>query len=212
MVVGLEAKAPISGKGQAQSQTAAHIPFNLYSDERLITMVKPHRTKFILKKVAPFYIILMLMALPLAIPSVFQPVPQITMYIGMRIILAFALITLLATALVVLIMYPRLTFWITDRRIINRSGIVSYSIRSIPIDVITDIVLHRGPVDLILGTNDILMPTINDDIYHLYRHRSGINHISSVDTAHARWIQKTIFTIRGKRMAERAVVSQTVSP
>lgn len=38
-----------------------------------------------------------------------------------------------------------MTFWITDRRIINRSGIISYSIRSIPVDVITDVILHRGP-------------------------------------------------------------------
>jgi hypothetical protein len=65
---------------------------------------------------------------------------------------------------------------------------------------------------MLLSTNDILMPTINDNIYHLYKHRSGVNHISSINSDDARELQKIIFSIRGKHMAERPVVSQVVSP
>lgn len=211
-MVGLESDRSVAGKANLQHRPISKLPFNLYSDERLLVTVKPHKNKFIFKKLFPFYAILALMFIPMAAAAPLNIPSSISMFIDIRVILAFGLVTSIATGVVILIQYPRLTFWITDKRIINRSGIVSYSIRSIPIDVITDIVLHRGPVDLILGTNDILMPTINDDIYHLYKHRSGVNHISSVNCDTAKHLQKTIFTIRGKHMAERPVFSQTVSP
>ena len=57
-----------------------------------------------------------------------------------------------------------------------------------------------------------MIPTINGNIYHLYKHRSGMNHISSLEPKTAKEVQRTIFSVRGGRRLGEKVVSQTISP
>lgn len=67
-----------------------------------------------------------------------------------------------------------------------------------PIAVITDVVIRRGIAERLLGDYEIRLPTINDDVYRLYRLASGRNHIPSLDFDNATKVQKLIFELKDR--------------
>lgn len=145
------------------------------------------------------------------VSAIFGLAPNITIPLYALMLIGLVSLSVLATVVVVFIIYPRLTFWVTNKRIINGSGVIKYVIRSIPIEVITDIVLQRGFTDFLFGTNEIFLPTIDDKTYQLYPNNERVNHIPSVDAPMTKALQTALADIRAKRMAKRTEMSQ-VSP
>lgn len=174
------------------------LPFYLHDGEEVLLTIRPDRGKFMIRNLALVYCLLALILIPLLLPSTF---PMFVRLLGARLPLymVVALIVLAGFVVAYLIMafsYKKLIFWVTNRRIINRCGIIGYTIRSIPIDIITDVVLHKGPFDTLIDAYDVLLPTVDDSAYRLYYHKSGVNHIPVLSSAAAVNLQKAIFDIR----------------
>lgn len=189
-----------------------YLPFNLHEQESLVTTIKPSRAKFMAKKLIVFYIVMFILLIPLVYPGIF-PHSMLIMNqsVNLNFVIAIAILILSAGALLVVwLMYSRLAFWVTDRRIVNRSGIIGYTIDSIPIDVITDVIIYRNIFDMILNGSNIHITTIDDTIYTLYKRWSGINHIPMLEPYNAMEMQKLIFQIRDQRRTNREFVNKTL--
>ncbi len=184
------------------------LPFNLHDRETIQLVIKPDRARFLIKNLTITYILLAALLLPLAIPQLF-PMQISIMGHKLQLFMIVPVLVVLAGLLSFIItnmLYHKLTFWITNSRIINESGFVGYTVRSIPIDVVSDITIHRGIFDILLDASDIRMPTVNDSIYNLYKHRSGINHIPSLNPGYAQEVQKLIFHVRdGRKLDETRI-------
>ncbi|HEV2231228.1 MAG TPA: PH domain-containing protein [Thermoplasmata archaeon] len=54
-----------------------------------------------------------------------------------------------------LLAYSKFRYWVTNHRTIGRRGVIGYSIDSIPLETISDIVVQRSVADRILGLSSI---------------------------------------------------------
>lgn len=179
------------------SQKHYSTPFNLREGETVTLIIKPNKAKFMTKYLAIAYIVLGILLVPLAFPSIFPTGLTVSGGVLLFVLVpVFVVVFGLGAFAISNLVYERLTFWITNKRIINSSGFIGYTVHSIPIYIITDVVIHQGFFDMILGSTDLLMPTINDNIYNLYKHRSGLNHIPCLDAHNAKELQRTIFDLR----------------
>jgi membrane protein YdbS with pleckstrin-like domain len=51
--------------------------------------------------------------------------------------------------------YTKFRFWITNQRTVGRRGVVSYSVDSIPLETISDVIISRSVVDRLLGLSSL---------------------------------------------------------
>jgi hypothetical protein len=189
------------------------LPFNLHNEEKLIAVIRPDKYRFIIKRLTMFYLLMAIFLIPLVFPYFF---PQSLYIFGFNISLIKAMPVLvvsicIAAFVLIWLVYSRLTFWLTDKRIISRVGMIGYAIRSLPLEAITDVIIHRGPFDIFLDASNIMLPTINNDIYNLYRHFSGINYIPTLDYSNAVEMQKLIFSIRDTRSTTNEFVYKSIA-
>lgn len=68
--------------------------------------------------------------------------------IGLFVLLIF----LIGVAIIIaLLQFQKLSYWITNKRIVFKRGIIGFSISSIPLERISDIILSRSFVEMIFG-------------------------------------------------------------
>jgi len=92
-------------------------------------------------------------------------------------------------------------YWITNKRVLYRRGILGYRISSIPLERISDVIVSRTFIERIFGFGSVLIQSLAGQI--TYRHKLGAEG-SLLAVPKPEETQKLIFDlIKKKRKAEK---------
>jgi putative membrane protein len=109
------------------------------------------------------------------------------------------------------IAYAKFRYWVTSQRTVGRRGVVGYSIDSIPLETISDVVVQRSVSDRLLGLSTIYVQPFGGSAmggYGAGQYRFGgigsSNSFLGLTAAQAPDIQQLIFHLRDIRRRETA--------
>ena len=167
--------------------------------ERVILTLKPDKYAYILKNLAIVYLSLAITFTVIDLVLVLQKSQLISFWSLLLGTTAVAAVLFVLALVVVLKMWHGLTFWITNLRIVNRSGLIDYNIRSVAIESIADVVIHRGAFDSLFGIYDLFIPIAAYSTPNLYKHRSGQNYFPALRQKTALEVQKLLFDLKNAK-------------
>jgi uncharacterized membrane protein YdbT with pleckstrin-like domain len=181
------------------------LPFNLQEGERVLDEVEPRKNGFVLTRILnglfPTLVICAVAGIYINIG-----VSKLNLGLGFGIAATVALFVavMAVEALFALVAYGKFMYWITNYRVIGRRGIIGYSIDSIPLENITDIIIGRSIAERILGLSSLrIIPIGGTSItYGKYGGMSSANFFPALMPKHAKELQEKIFDLRNKRKKE----------
>jgi uncharacterized membrane protein YdbT with pleckstrin-like domain len=189
----------MADKGQVAAQTGEPLPFTLQDGENIISEVIPDRRGFILSRsfsgVIP--------AIVIALIGIASSINAGTLVLVLVPTITFVIVELIAVV-VALIAYNKFKYWLTNHRVIGRRGIIGYSINSIPLENVTDVVINRGVIDRILTLSSItIVPIGGMQFVPRGKYGSGnVNYFPALKPQHAVELQALIFKLRDERKKE----------
>jgi uncharacterized membrane protein YdbT with pleckstrin-like domain len=96
--------------------------------------------------------------------------------------------------------YDHRHYWITDKRIISKSGIIGYKVKSIPLERISDVTISRSFLERYFGFGSILIQSLAGQLS--YGRMGAECHLAAIPDPEK--IQKKIFElIKEKRKKEK---------
>ena len=108
-----------------------------------------------------------------------------------------------------LLAFRKFRYWITNHRTVGRRGVIGYSIDSIPLETISDVVVQRSVTDRILGLSSVwIQPFGGGSVggygagQYQFGMISGTNSFLGLRPADATDIQQMIFHLRDVRRRE----------
>ena len=146
-----------SGSPNAAPESLEKLPFKLQNGEKVIRELKPQFFGFMATRVLASYV----GVLGLTIVSIAVIIILRTRLSGFLIELSllplFILLLILAVSVGPLISYGKSWYWITNHRVIGKRGFLGYSIDSIPLENVTDVVITRTLLDRFLGLSSLII-------------------------------------------------------
>ncbi len=172
------------------------LPFSLQKDEKIIRELKPQLFGFIITRtIGGFLGLIILIALAVFI-AIFLNVSLQGVLIG--IVLIPVLILLISVG--PLISYGKTWYWITNHRVIGKRGLLGYSIDSIPLENVNDVLLSRTLLDRLLGLSSLTIVPIGgnarDSGSQSYESIQNANFFSALTQKTARELQRVLFNLR----------------
>jgi membrane protein YdbS with pleckstrin-like domain len=204
------------GSPNAAAGTLEKLPFELEHGERIIRELKPRFFGFMVTRSFDGY--LGVLALIIAIVAVLVFLRNsLAGFLGWLLLLpAFVLLLFLAVSLKPLIQYGKSWYWITNHRVIGKRGLMGYSIDSIPLENVTDIVLTRTLLDRVLGLSSlIIVPMGGNSREEGNTARWGAqspNFFPALTQETARELQRVLFNLRDDLKRVRQVSSAVSTP
>jgi membrane protein YdbS with pleckstrin-like domain len=129
------------------------LPFQLQNGEKIMRELKPQLLGFMLTRGLGSYIGLLALSISIIVGSVFLNEIPLGVLIGVIIIPCI----MLAISIGPLISYGKSWYWITNHRVIGKRGFFGYSVDSIPLENVSDVVLSRTLLDRILGLSSLIV-------------------------------------------------------
>jgi uncharacterized membrane protein YdbT with pleckstrin-like domain len=181
------------------------LPFNLQKGERVLDEIEPKKNGFILARllrglvpcaaicvIAGIYIVLGASKVGLGI------------WAGIALVVLVFFVAMLLVYVAALLAYGKFKYWVSNYRVIGRRGVIGYSIDSIPLENITDIIIARSIPERILGLSSLrIIPIGGTSItYGKYGSMSSANYFPALVPGHAKELQEKIFDLRNKRKKE----------
>ena len=124
------------------------------------------------------------------------------------LIVVFALIVL-GSVIYAVVAYRKFRYWITNHRTVGRRGVIGYSIDSIPLETISDVVVQRSVADRILGLSAVWIQPFGGSTVGGYGAASyrfggitGSNSFLGLLPPDATNVQQMIFHLRDLRRRE----------
>jgi len=164
-------------------------PFELQSGEKVINDIKPLPVLkwyfFITPSIGLFFFFIFFAWIPF-VNLIFLPI----------ILFILAIVYLVARN-----RYSYQHYWITNQRILYRRGLLGYSIHSIPLERVSDVIVSRSFLERIFGFGSVLVQSLAGQI--TYGRRWGAEG-SLLATPDPEGTQKLIFElIKKKRKTEK---------
>lgn len=157
----------------------------LLEGERLILDVSPtpnfKRYVAVRAIVAELVILAMLnvlVAMTLYVVTGGIPIP--TVGIGPLLITYAVLYPVLASISIALtliftnLMYKKYHYWVTDKRVVWRHGVIGYSIKSVPLERISDVAVSRTFWERVCGVGGIVVKEMGAVSTYGYPYRAGV--------------------------------------
>lgn len=187
--------------------SSSSLPFHLQAGEQVYLEIHPHpRTlwKFAFSGIVVVIVIGVFLLLPFfALLSTAASTGILWWYAG--IAAAIDGVILLVTLVYATLAYRKFRYWVTDLRTVGRRGVVGYSIDSIPLETITDVVIYRGILDRLLGIAVLLIQPFGGGggppaaFSGGGWSSSGANDFQGLRPAEASEVQQLIFHLRDVR-------------
>jgi membrane protein YdbS with pleckstrin-like domain len=124
------------------------------------------------------------------------------------LIVVFAIIVI-ASIVYANLAYGKFRYWITNHRTVGRRGVIGYSIDSIPLETISDVVVQRSVADRILELSSVWVQPFGGGAaggYGAAQYRfggfTGTNSFLGLKPADATNVQQLIFHLRDIRRRE----------
>jgi uncharacterized membrane protein YdbT with pleckstrin-like domain len=151
------------GSPNAASESLEKLPFRLQHGENIIRELKPQFLGFMLTRGIGSYMAIFGLAVAIILALLIIKT-NIAGFITELVLLPLLIIFLvLVISLKPLIQYGKSWYWITNHRVIGKRGFLGYSINSIPLENVSDVVLTRTLLDRILGLSSLVIVSMGND-------------------------------------------------
>lgn len=124
-------------------------------------------------------------------------------------VVAIVVILIVGSAIYAQLAFRKFRYWVTNHRTVGRRGVIGYSIDSIPLETISDVIVQRSVADRILGLSSIwIQPFGGSSVggYGAAQYRfgamTGSNSFLGLLPADATVLQQLIFHLRDVRRRE----------
>ncbi len=176
------------------------LPFHLQSGEIIVRELKPQFMGFMLTKTLGSYVALAALTIFAIIGAIVFNELYLVVTIGIVAVPAIALIIGLGPY----IAYGKSWYWITNRRVVGKRGFFGYSVDSIPLDNVTDVVLTRTLLDRLLGLSSLMIVPMSSSSTGRSRENSGaedsgsqtVNFFPALPGNTAMDLQRVLFNLR----------------
>ena len=189
-----------TGSPNAISSKLEKLPFKLQHDERIVRELKPQFFGFMLTRGFGGYAVIF----GLIVTSIVGLIILRASLAGSLLdvfLLPFGLLGLLLLISVKpLISYGKSWYWITNHRVIGKRGFLGYSVNSIPLENVSDIVITRTLLDRLLGLSSLIIVSMgsssqmeggmNDE------NAQSPNFFPALTEETARELQRVLFNLR----------------
>jgi len=175
----------------------AELPFSLQQGEVIKYEIRPNKKDFILQR----YIRTIIASIIFGVLFV----GTIALYSVLYFLIALFAIIIVMTLISVftsILSYNKYRYWITNKRLISGRGIIGYSVDSLPLEMVQDVVINRAIVDRMLGLTSLYVSAIGGMMMVNNRRISSVNYLRALNVDEAKKIQTIIFELRDERKKE----------
>jgi len=117
--------------------------------------------------------------------------------------LILAAILIASTFTLADLMYNKHHYWVTDRRVIWRHGIIGYSITSVPLERISDVAVSRTFLETICGVGGVIVREMTGEVKYGYWYGPvGWAFPTMIAVPNPEEMQKQILELVGKKGKE----------
>jgi len=173
-------------------------PFNLQEKEKIVKEIKPLailKWYFFIRSALGVFFVLVWFIWLLFIPSIF---PVFGLSAIFLILFIFIILFLIANN-----RYSYQHYWITNNRVLYRRGFLGYTINSIPLERISDVIVSRTFWERVFGFGSVHIQSLAGQISFGTHRRLGAE-ASMMAVSDPEELQKLIFElIKKKRKAEK---------
>lgn len=187
---------------------APDLPFRLQDGEVILKEFKPSKKvviKFAIGTIILAFFLLITLGPALILPLFISHAAAL----WAAALIIFTLIVLIVVAGVVygLLAYSKYSYWITNHRSIGRRGVIGFTLDSMPLENVADVIISRSILDRILGISSIYVQPIGGGMVLPIRgtgfnRYQGSNTFIGIDPSSAPEIQQLIFHLRDLRKRE----------
>ena len=176
--------------------------FNLQEGERIVHDIKPLsclRTYWFVLSLFPVAVIAFFFSFVLLVPLLYI-IPWTFVILALAVVvIVFFLIDLWSVNR----RYNMMHYWITNKRVIQRRGFIGYSIYSVPLERISDIMISRSFVERLFGFGSLHIQSLAGQYTYSSSSRYG-SESSLLAVPDPEGLQKEIFSlVQKKRKTER---------
>jgi len=175
----------------------AELPFSLQQGEVVKYEVRPNKKGFILQRSIKTIIAGIILAILFGSSALLSSI--------LAFLITFFTIIIIMTIIAIFISilsYNKYRYWITNKRLISGRGIIGYSVDSLPLEMVQDVILNRSILDRILGLTSLYISAIGGMIMVNNRRISSVNYLRALNVDEAKKIQTVIFELRDERKKE----------
>jgi uncharacterized membrane protein YdbT with pleckstrin-like domain len=145
------------GSPNAAAESLEKLPFELQKNETIIRELKPQFVGFMIDRTFSSYVgVVVVVAFIMVVLAILRA--SLAGYLIELLLLPLLIIlSILIIAVKPLIQYGKSWYWITNLRVIGKRGFIGYTINSIPLENVTDVVLARTTLDRIFGMSALII-------------------------------------------------------
>ncbi|MDE1871441.1 MAG: PH domain-containing protein [Candidatus Micrarchaeota archaeon] len=202
------------GFGEAEGSNiewVGQLPFRLQEKEMILRQVKPKFLGFMLSRTFGAYIALAMFMIALIAISGILVLPAYIALGGAGIlILMFVIVSIKP-----LVTYGKFLYWITNHRVIGKRGVIGYSVDSIPLENVTDVVINRSTIDRLLGLSSLIivpMTTARTSGNSPDEQTQNPNFFPALSPDTAEELQKLLFDLKDSRKKELSAAAAPPVP
>jgi membrane protein YdbS with pleckstrin-like domain len=187
------------------------LPWHPQSDEVLYREIKPQsrlRWRLMLAGILSALVFLVFIV-PFTVSFLVGGVATSTLISIVGFLVAIFVIIVVVSVVYANLAYGKYRYWITNHRTVGRRGVIGYSIDSIPLETISDVVVQRSISDRILGLSSVWVQPfggVSSGGYgagqYTFGGFSGTNSFLGLKPAEATNLQQLIFHLRDIRRRE----------
>ena len=204
------------GSPNASSWSLEKLPFELQNDEKIVRELKPQFFGFMMTRTFGSYLGVLGLIIVLIAVLVVLRASLAGFLVELLLLPLFVLLLILVIALKPLVQYGKSWYWITNLRVIGKRGFLSYSIDSIPLENVGDIVLSRTVLDRLIGLSSLIIVPIGSTT----RVEGGVgsvgvenpNFFPALTQETARELQRVLFNLRDDLKQTKQASSGVTTP
>lgn len=189
------------------------LPFRLQEGELILKAIKPSRriiVKFSFSGIITTLFIFLFFIVPVSLSFVSSAAHAGGSVLFLIVIgfIVLVLIILLVSVFFGYLGYKKYSYWITNHRTIGKRGIIGFTIDSMPLENIADVIVARGIIDRILGISTLYIQPIGGSGFMVpvrglgMNRYGGTNNFMGINPVDAPEIQQLIFHLRDLRKRE----------
>ncbi len=122
---------------------------------------------------------------------------------GLFLIIFFFVLLFLVPYAVASLVYGKEHYWLTNQRIVRKSGFIGYKVNSVPLERVSDVVVSRSFVESIFGFASVHVQTLAGQVsYGRFGAGAAFKAVSNPEE-----LQKLVFdSIRGNRKKQKLAI------
>jgi len=189
----------------------ADLPFHPQSDEVIYREIIPHprlRWRLMLGGLLSAIVVLVFV-IPFTVSLVLSGAAFGEFVFVIAFLVTIFVIIVLVSVVYATLAYRKFRYWITNHRTVGRRGVIGYSIDSIPLETISDVIVQRSIADRLLGLSSVWIQPFGGSAVggygagqYQFGTMTGSNSFLGLQPADATTIQQLIFYLRDARRRE----------